>query len=427
MTLQVERHCIRKGHRAFAAIDAASFASKNLYNKALYEVRQHFFKTGEVYFQSQLDKMLKSSPEYRALPAKVAQLVLMQLTDNWAAYFAAVAAYQLDPAKFRGLPRIPKYLDKQGRFVLQYNQQAINAKKSLKKQLVHPSGLPIVTKTKQAPGSVRQIRIVPMASEYVVEVIYVAEEKPKPELDATRRAGLDIGVDNLATVTFDRPGAIAFAISGRELKSMNQYYNKRKAELQSLLPNGRHTSRQIDRMGDRRYWRIQDVFHKASRLVVDRLVAAKVGVLIIGKNAEWKQEVNMGKVNNQTFCSIPHARFIDMLTRKAEAEGIQVICQEEAYTSKCSFLDLEPIEKHEIYAGKRIKRGLFRTADGTLINADCNGAYNHIRKFDPNAFSKPVVRTRKEIEGFVVHPIRFGVKALNAKKSNPKSGQSHLS
>jgi putative transposase len=135
----------------------------------------------------------------------------------------------------------------------------------------------------------------------------------------------------------------------------------------------------------------------------------------------------MGGVNNQTFCFIPHARFIDMLTRKAEAEGIRVICQEESYTSKCSFLDMEAIEQHDVYAGKRIKRGLFRAADGTLINADCNGAYNHIRKFDPNAFSKPVVIAGKGIEGFVVHPIRFGAKALNAKKSNPKSGLSHLS
>jgi putative transposase len=236
-----------------------------------------------------------------------------------------------------------------------------------------------------------------------------------------------MGVDNLATVTFNRPGFYPFAVSSRELRSLNQYYNKRKAALQSRLPQGRHNSRQIDRMGDKRYWRIQDIFHKAARRIVERLVHAKAATLVIGKNDGWKQEVNLGKRTNQTFVFIPHARFIEILTHKAEQVGIRVVHQEEAYTSKTSFLDLEPIEKRAAYLGKRIKRGLFRAANGQLINADCNGSYNIIRKFNPNAFSKPVVRSRKETAGYVVHPSRLSVKILNSSKPNLKPGLSHLS
>lgn len=416
----VERHVISKPHPAFEAIDKACFASKNLYNKALYEVRQNFFATGKVFSQAKLDKMLKNSDEYRALPAKVAQLVLMQLDKAWKSYFASLKEYRVNPGKFLGHPRLPKYLDKKGRNLLQYNKQAINAKTFLSKQIIFPSGLMEVTNTKQDPSAICQIRIVPHASEYVLEVVYEAKEPKLPELDKTLFAGLDIGVDNLATVTSNRPGFQPFAVSGRELKAINQFYNKRKAKLQSLLKKDQHTSRQILAMGDKRYWRMQDIFHKASRFIVDELVKRKVGNLVIGKNDGWKQESNMGKKNNQEFVFIPHARFIEMLTYKATMAGMRVVCQEESYTSKCSFLDNEPISKHEKYAGRRTKRGLFRSSNGILINADCNGAYNHIRKFDANVFSKPVVITREGIAGYVVHPIRVNVISMNSKKFNRK-------
>jgi putative transposase len=137
-----------------------------------------------------------------------------------------------------------------------------------------------------------------------------------------------------------------------------------------------------------------------SRRIIDLLVQEGMGTLVIGKNPEWKQEVNMGKRNNQQFVCIPHARFIDMLTYKAELVGIRVIITEESYTSKCSFLDQEPIRKQESYAGKRVKRGLFRAADGRLINADVNGSANIIRKVAPDAFADGV-------EAVVVRPVRF--------------------
>jgi len=132
------------------------------------------------------------------------------------------------------------------------------------------------------------------------------------------------------------------------------------------------------------------------------LVNEGIGSLIIGYNPEWKQEVNLGSRTNQNFVGIPFARFIHMLSYKAELVGIQVKITEESYTSKCSFLDNEPISKHEQYAGKRIKRGLFRSASGKCLNADVNGSYNILRKVAPDAFGQGS-------SGCVVHPTLLAV------------------
>ena len=164
----------------------------------------------------------------------------------------------------------------------------------------------------------------------------------------------------------------------------------------------RRTSHHLERLTLTRTRRINHYLHTASRRLINLLVAEGIGTLVIGKNPYWKQEVEMGKRNNQQFVCIPHARFIEMLTYKAELVGIQVIVTEESYTSKCSFLDSEPIKKHESYAGKRLKRGLFRASDGRLLNADVNGSANIIRKVAPHAFAEGV-------EGVVVRPSRLAV------------------
>jgi putative transposase len=187
-------------------------------------------------------------------------------------------------------------------------------------------------------------------------------------------------------------------MNGRPVKSVNQYYNKKRARLQSTLKGNRKTSNNLEKLTNKRTRKIDAYLHTASRRIIDLLVSEGIGTLVIGKNEQWKQETNMGKRNNQNFVSVPHARFIDLLTYKAELVGIRVVLTEESYTSKCSFLDDEEIGKHEHYEGKRIKRGLFRSQFGRLINADVNGAYNIIRKVAPGAF---VQGSR----GCVVHPV----------------------
>ena len=396
----VEQHVIKKTDSRWKAIDDAAFASKNLYNAANYRLRQEFIFNHRYISYPEMDKLMQDTEEYRALPAKVAQQVLIELSQNWKSYFATRTEWDYNPSKFNGKPRVPGYKDKQGRNGLLYTTQAVS-KPNLEAGIIKPSKLDMCVKTKQQPQKVACVRIIPRKTHYVVLVVYEREEKKADDIDPSLCAGIDIGVNNLAAVASNKPGFVPLLVNGRSLKSENQYYNKEKAHLQSQLQDPeKGTSARIDGLTDKRNRRIHQELHTASRYVIDFLVKEGIGTLVIGKNDGWKQEINIGKKNNQNFVSIPHARFIEMLTYKAQLVGIQVIFTSESYTSKCSFLDLEPIENHDAYMGRRMKRGLFRASDGRLINADVNGAFNIMRKVFPNAFADG-------IEDVVVHPLRM--------------------
>ena len=214
--------------------------------------------------------------------------------------------------------------------------------------------------------------------------------------------------DNLVALTSNKPNFQAIIVNGRPVKSINQFYNKRRAELQKKLGHTSSTHR-MERMTNKRNRRIDHYMHTASHKIIDLLVQERIGVLVIGKNDAWKQEVNMGKRKNQQFVQIPHARFIQMLTYKAELVGITVLITEESYTSKASFLDRDPLpvrkpndDAKHTFSGKRVKRGLYRASGKRYINADLNGALNIIRKVAPNAFGS------EGVEGsYVVPPARI--------------------
>ncbi|HXR66781.1 MAG TPA: transposase [Ktedonobacteraceae bacterium] len=398
----VESHIIKPTDPRYRAIDAACFASKNLYNAALYEIRQAFIHDGMYLSYPTMDKRMQSHEAYKALPAKVAQQVLKLLDKNWQAFFKAIAAWREHPEQFLGRPKLPNYKDKaHGRNILIYTAQAVS-KTALKKGVVKPSQLDI--EVVSICPVVDQVRIVPRHGFYVVEVVYEQDSEQEP-VNPDLYAGIDLGINNLATLTSNKSGFMPRLINGRPVKSINQFYNKRRADLQSKLANEnakRHTSHRLERFTNKRTRKIDHYLHIASRRIIDLLVSEGIGTLIIGYNQEWKQEVNIGKRNNQNFVNIPFARFIHMLTYKAELVGVQVRMTEESYTSKCSFLDGEPIGKHDVYAGKRVKRGLFRSASGKQYNADANGSYNIIRKVASDAF---VQGSR----GCVVHPSSLAV------------------
>jgi IS605 OrfB family transposase len=417
----VEQHVIDRSDPRYAAIDAAAFASKNLYNAGNYEVRQSYIHQGKYLNYNEVQRRMQSHEAYKALPAKVSQQVLMQLHHDWDAFFKARDAYMRDPSKFLARPKIPKYKHKtEGRNILVYTIQALS-KKGLKRGLVQPSMLPIEIKTHHR--EINQVRIVPRSGFYVIEVVY-EHEQPKSAVDPALYAGIDIGMDNLAALTSNQSGYVPVLVNGRPMKSVNQFYNKRKAELQSKLGHT-GTTKRMERMTNKRNRRIDHYLHTASRWIVDDLVAHGIGTLVIGKNDAWKQEANMGKRTNQNFVAIPHARFISMLKYKAELAGITVKITEESYTSKASFLDRDEMPVYDPnrkekpkFSGKRIERGLYRAADGTLINADCNGSGNIIRKVAPDAFS--------EVEGVedgkghkpVVHPVRLVVVPSRTQKAS---------
>jgi putative transposase len=402
----VEQHVIRKIDPRYAKIDAAAFASKNLYNAANYVVRQTFIHEGVYLNYAAVFHRLKDHEAYRALPRKVSNDVLRQLDKNWRSFFAARAAWEEDPAKFVGRPRLPGYKDKQaGRNLLIYDLQAISLTR-LQRGEVIPSQLGITILTKQT--HVKQVRIVPRKGYYVVEVVY--ERVPIPAaVDLSLYAGIDVGLNNLAAITSNKAGFAPRLVNGRPVKSLNQFYNKRKAELQHKLGTP-GTTAQLERLTARRTRQIDHYLHTASRRIIDLLVAEGIGMLVIGKNPLWKQETRMGKRNNQNFVNVPHARFIAMLTYKAALVGIQVKITEESYTSQASFLDADPLPVYDpqrkekpTFSGRRLKRGLYRAANGQRFNADVNGAYNIMRKVLPDVFGKGIA-------GAAVHPVRLAVR-----------------
>ena len=367
-----ERHIIKNNKE----LDMVCFKSKNLYNRALYLIRQHYFETKNYLNYYDINRILVGSKDidYYSLPANVSNQTLRLLDKNFKSFFALIKKKKNN--KYDKLIRIPRYLDKDGRNIVIFNKKSVS-KIYLRKGLIKLSSLNILIPTKVTESNLVEVRILPRNNHHVVEIVYKVEEK-KLKPNNGRYASIDLGLNNLATVSSNvvKP----FIINGRPLKSINQYYNKEVTRLQSLLKNNRKTSKRINNITNKRNNKIKDYLHKSSRLLVNFLVSNDISTLVVGYNEEWKQNINLGKRNNQSFVGIPFYTFIKQLEYKCRLEGINVITTEESYTSKCSFLDNEPLRKHSTYNGKRIKRGLFRSAKNKIINADLNGSLNILRK-----------------------------------------------
>ncbi len=365
-----ERHIIKKTNPLYSELDNLCFLSKNLYNSALYTVRQYYFENKKYLSWVNINNNFVKDKQidYYALPCKVSQQTLKMVDQNMKSFFNAIKAK-------KSKAKLPKYLDKvKGRFLVTSTNQAIG-KKALQNGYIELSKTNIKIKTKVK--DVKQVRIVPQNNFIVVEVLY--EVKPKPH-DKSKEiyCGIDFGLNNLMTCSFQNDSPLI--INGKPLKSINWHYNKEKSRLQSLLDGRKKTSKRIQNITLKRNNRINDYLHKTTKIFVNYLVSKEINNVVIGYNKEWKQGINIGRVNNQNFVGIPYYKLLNMLTYKCEMEGISVIVTEESYTSKCSFLDDEDICKHEEYAGKRIKRGLYKASDGRLINADVNGALNILKK-----------------------------------------------
>ncbi len=388
---QVERHIVRETSPLWKQIDHLCFLSKNLYNYANYLVRQSFIFEKVYLGFNQVYHLVKDQPDYQALPRKVSQQVLKVLDKNWKSFLTASKAYQENPDKFTGRPKLPKYKHKtQGRNLLIYTIQAIS-KTGLKQGIVKLSGTDITVKT--LAKNIAQARIIPQVGQYVIEVVY---EKPEHHTvtNPDAIAAIDIGINNLATLTSNQKGFIPILDKVRPLKSLNQFYNKTKAKLQSQLGGKQQTSRRIQKLTAKRNNRVDSYLHVCSRWIIDYLDARGIGKLIIGQNPWWKQSVNNGKKNNQSFVSIPHTRLVEMLIYKGAMKGIKVVCSEESYTSKASFLSLDSIPTYGDdganqvkFSGYRETRGMYKIKGQKVrINADVNGSYNIMRKVIPTVF-----------------------------------------
>jgi len=218
-------------------------------------------------------------------------------------------------------------------------------------------------------------------------------------LDKKRIIGIDLGLNNIITIA-NNAGLPPAVIKGNIIKSINQFYNKQLAIYKSIKDKQGivYETKNIQILTRKRNNKINNIFHKISRKIVDYCIDYNFGTIIIGYNRTWKQNINIGKLNNQKFVQLPFFKLISQIQYKSKLIGIELIVEDESFTSKCSFLDNEPIEKHKIYKGKRIGRGLFRSQRGIFINADVNGAYNIIKKAFPKAISAD------GIEGVGLHP-----------------------
>ena len=386
MTL-VEKHDFLKGSTEYKELDKLCFLSKNLYNAGLYTVRQHFFATKKFLPYNQLTGQFTeiNQSDFRALPAKVAQHTLKLIHQNFKAFFALL---KLKAAgEYQAKIKIPYYLPiKTGRQVLNYTSQAVSTK--AKSGYIKLSQTNIFVKSKVP--KVQFVRVVPRKGKITVEVGYKKELSEEKNLSQSRKfSAVDIGIDNLAAVTFSESNS--FIVNGKPLKSINQHFNKTNSKLLSRQRklNDKDFSRtnKMLTLSRKRDNKISDYLHKASRYIVNQLVSRQITDLIIGHNKKWKRGTNLGRKTNQNFVSIPFNRFIDMLAYKCELEGISVHIIDESYTSKASFFDRDFIPdfkpadlvKHK-FSGRRKCRGLYKSKSFTL-NADVNGSLNIMRKF----------------------------------------------
>lgn len=368
--------------------------SKNLYNHANFLIRKTLKEIKKWLRYQDLDKILRNDEEfrdYKSMPtAQSAQQILRLIDQNWSSFFSAIKDWKENPSKYLGRPKPPKYLNKDGYFsVILTNQNAklkednlIHFPKAFKGFTVKPNFL-----NRKDFHSFQQIRFKFDGTNIIAELVYkieIPEELPFND----RIASIDIGVDNLAVLTFNfNKNPVIF--NGKPLKSMNQFYNKELSKTKSCLEkrNKKKSSNRIDKLSKKRTRKINDYLHKTSKKIIDILKENNVSVLVIGKNKNWKQKSSLSSQVNQSFVQIPFARFIELLEYKAKELGIKVILANESYTSGTSFLDDELPLKKFYNKKRRVKRRLFVSNSGIKINSDVNGSFQIMRKVFPNAFS----------------------------------------
>lgn len=384
--------------------------SNNLYNQALYVFRETLKNESKWLSYFELDKILKNTKNldgkinYRLLKAQCSQQVLKLLDNNIKSYYRSIQDYKKHPNKYKEKPGLPKYRKRGSEFNLYYpNQSCIirNGKIILSKMLF--VDIPQYEKYSGLLENFKQVRILPNYAGYRIEVIYEVEDIEIPKSKEEKIASMDLGIDNLATLVSED---FTYLFSGKFIKSYNRLFNKKLAKLNSIkdLQNIKGTTKRIKKLYYERDLYIEDVFHKISRRIVNSLTNSGITKLIVGYNKGWKQEVNMGKKNNQKFTQIPFARLISYLEYKCELVGIEIVTHEESYTSKCDSLAFEAIGKHENYLGKRKKRGLYQSSTGKLINADVNGALNIMRKVvdDSSNYVRRIID-----RGLLFNPVRI--------------------
>lgn len=388
--------------------------AKNLYNQSLWILREAFDATGKYFSYPQMDRAMKQVANlegeinYKLLKAKVAQQTLRRVDQNFKSFFQASKDFKKNQSKYKGQPRPPRFKQKLYDNLI-FDYQAFKVKGTI---VLLEKGLEIKLPPSLVGKTIKQIEIIPKHHLFQAVFVYEQEVKKFKLIEPNDQImSIDLGLNNLATGVTN--GLIKpFIIDGRRIKSLNAYYNKRKAKIQSELEKsrGKKWSYKLQSLTDKRNARINDYLHKATAYVIKTSLTHNISKVVIGDVAKSLDHINLGKKTNQNFVNLSLGQFVDKLSYKLGQHGIKLIVANESYTSKASFLDGDKMPKKydkeakPIYSGKRIKRGLYRSKDGTLINADVNGAYNILRKGDSKfSFSSFLKRVGNNVKEWL-HP-----------------------
>ena len=393
MYLTLKQQVKHLSKKEFRNLKYLSHIAKNLTNEAIYNIRQYYFNKKKYLSYNENYKMLKNSENYKKLNSNMAQQILKEVDGSFKSFFGLLKLAKNGQYNFKDI-KLPKYLAKDGfttlviGFVRLKDDMLIvpysNSFRKTHKEIAIK--LPPVLKDKK----IKEIRIIPKQYSRYFEIQYTYEvEEVQRELNKENALGIDLGIDNLCTCVTNT-GA-SFIIDGRKLKSINQFYNKRNASLQSLKDTKKKIKEKIKllraKITMKRNNRVNDYLSKTARIIIKYCIENNIGKIVIGYNVTFQRNSNMGKVNNQNFVNIPYGKLRNKLEYLCNMYGIEYILQEESYTSKASFFDRDNLPLYNAdnpqkytFSGKRIKRGLYRTKKGNLINADVNGALNILRK-----------------------------------------------
>ena len=415
MYLTVKQQVKHLSKEDYKSIKHLCHIAKNLTNQAIYNVRQYYFNEGEYLNYEKNYALLKSSENYKLLNSNMAQQILKEVDGSFKSFFGLLKLAKKGKYAFKDC-KLPNYLPKDGyatlvigfvrlsgnKLVLPYSNTYKKTHKSV--EITIP---PILLDKK-----VKEIRIIPKANARFFEIQYIYEaECVQRNLNINNALALDLGINNLITAVSSNGNS--FIIDGKRLKSINQWYNKCNAHLQSIKDKQHYgkksTSRQKANTRNRNN-KVNDYMNKAARTIINYCINNDIGTLVVGYNETFQRGSDMGKSNNQTFVNIPYGQLRSKLECLCQLNCIVFVKQEESYTSKSSFWDKDEIPvynndnpKDYTFSGKRIKRGIYQCANGKCLNADVNGALNILRK------SNVVSLDGLYIRGEVDTPVRIRI------------------
>lgn len=382
--------------------------SKNIYNQSIYNIRQHYFAEGTYLRYEANYPFMKSEENYKVLGAAVAQQTMKCADNAFKSFFGLLKLVK--SGKYASWQiKMPKYLKKDSMYKIclvqaQTSDGMLLVPMSYQMKKNNYDSIRIKIPPYLHDKKIRQIHIIPKYNGKYFEAVYMFDdaEQETPILDSEKALSIDLGVSNLATCVTSE--GESFIIDGKKLKSINQWYNKELARLSSIKDKQKiksYTNRQYA-VTNKRNNRVSNYIYNAAKLIIRYCLEHKIGNIIVGYNDGFQDRSNLGRVNNQNFVQIPLGKLKSRLEYLSKLNGINFVLQEESYTSKASFFDKDnipvwnpqnPIEAE--FSGIRIRRGLYKTKSGALVNADVNGALNILRK--SNVVSLTALYTRGEV------------------------------